>query len=97
MAKRQHRSLAQLERELHAHDAKRSSILAEIKAVVESLSVGAMVQLARIGQATGLGAELPSGGKGGRRPGFQMSAEARKKISLAAKKRWAARRATATR
>jgi hypothetical protein len=29
----------------------------------------------------------------GRRPGFKMSAEARKKISIAAKKRWAAKKA----
>jgi hypothetical protein len=29
-------------------------------------------------------------GKGGRRPGFKMSAEAKARISAAAKKRWAA-------
>ena len=79
MAKRKHRSLAELERELHAHDAKRRSILAEIEAVVEGLGVTAMTQIARIGQASGLGAELPGRQKGGRRPGFKTSAAARTK------------------
>ena len=38
------------------------------------------------------GAFAPKG-KGGRRPGFKLSAQARAKISAAQKKRWAAQRA----
>jgi hypothetical protein len=87
MTKRIHRSLAHLERELHAHDAKRLSILQEIKAAVESLAIGAAFTVGRIAQETGLGASLPE--KTGKRT---MSADARARISAAQKARWAERR-----
>ncbi len=64
--KRKARSLAHMERELHALNARRHSILAEMATAVERMSVEAMTQMARIGQATGLGAELPTDNRGGR-------------------------------
>jgi hypothetical protein len=85
-------TLAKLERELHAVNARRHQIIAEIASVVEQLSLGAMIQIAKIGQVTALGAELPS-----RTPPTvpaaprrrKMSAEARARISASTKARWA--------
>ena len=54
-----HRSLAELERHLHEHDAKRASLLEEIKTAAEAAGLDAMTTIARLGQASGLGASLP--------------------------------------
>jgi len=88
MAKRarQGRTLAQLERALHRLNAQRHAVLAEIKTAVEQLSFGSAAPMAGISVTSRVGAPTS---KGGRRPGFKLSAEARAKISAAQKRRWA--------
>jgi hypothetical protein len=88
MAKRgrRGRTLAQLEQVLHKLNAQRSAVLAEIKTAVERLSFGGAAPLAGLSITSRV--EVPKN-KGGRRPGFKLSAEARAKISAAQKRRWA--------
>jgi hypothetical protein len=88
MAKRgrQGRTLAQLERVLHRLNAQRNAVLAEIKATVEHLSFGSAAPQGGLSITSRV--EAPRN-KGGRRPGFKLSAEARAKISAAQKRRWA--------
>ena len=89
--KRTTRSLAHLERELHVLNAQRRSLLAEMTAAVERLGIDAMTEVAKIGQATGLGAELPTGSgtsSAGRKPRPNtMNSPASGKRSPAAKRR----------
>ena len=83
---RQERTLAQLERVLHRLNAQRNAVLAEIRTAVEHLSFGSAAPLAGLSITSRV--EVPRN-KGGRRPGFKLSAESRAKISAAQKKRWA--------
>ena len=93
--KQQTGTLAKLEREIHELNARRHKIIAEIMSVVDQLSLGAMTQIAEIGQLTGLGAELP-----GRTPPAapakrkvkktrNVSPEVRERLSKLVKARWA--------
>jgi hypothetical protein len=77
-------TLAQLEKRLHQLNAERQAILADIKKAVEQLSFGSAAPMAGISVSGRLGK-----GKGGRRPGFKLSAEARAKIAAAQRARWA--------
>ena len=88
-------SLARLEQELSALNARRHQIISELTSVVEQLSLGAMVRIAELGQASGLGAELPSGRpvddqRKAAKPTRTFSPAARAKLRAAAKARWAA-------
>jgi hypothetical protein len=84
--------LARLEKELAHLNAERHRIIREIEVVVKQLTFGSYAPMSGL-------LNFPGGKRGsqtGRRPGFTMSASARKKISMAAKKRWAARKAGKT-
>jgi hypothetical protein len=77
-------TLAQLEKRLHRLNAERVAVLAEIKQAVEHLSFGSAAPMAGLSVSGRLGKN-----KGGRRPGFKLSAEARAKIAAAQRARWA--------
>jgi hypothetical protein len=81
-------SLLALVQQLNSLDAQRQALLAQIRAATNALSGGAPDAAAAVSAAAG----APAKRRGGRRKGFKMSAEARAKISAAAKKRWAARK-----
>lgn len=78
--RRKNGTLVTLVNELTALDARRVVLVQRIQAAAGALETG---------RATGASA----GRKGGRRKGFTLSAEARHKISLAQKKRWAKQKA----
>lgn len=83
-------SLAHLERQLTRVNVHRHGIIRQIEAALKQLTLGSYAPMA------GLSPDFPSREtkkQMGRRAGFTMSAAARKKISLAAKKRWAAKKA----
>jgi hypothetical protein len=97
MAKRPRPSvtpLARLERELSSLNARRDSVIAQIKHALEHLTLGSFASMAGPDPAAHARRRRGAspGSKGGRRPGFKMSAAAKAKISAAAKKRWAERR-----
>ena len=75
---RREAALVTLVSQLDALDTKRRKLVAEIQRAANGLSVGSWAS-----ESTN------RKGKGGRRPGFKLSAEARAKISAAQKKRWA--------
>src|SRR5689334_16097216 len=84
-------SLAALEARLHRLNQERHAVIAEITSVVEQLSLGAMDTIAKVGQFTGLGAELPTLDPAAREePTRRLSAAARAKLRASAKARWAA-------
>jgi len=80
-------SLLSLVQQLNALDAARQALLAQIRAATNALSGGAPEAAVTVSVAG-----VPARRRGGRRKGFKMSAEARAKISAAAKKRWAAKK-----
>ena len=75
---RRESALVTLVNQLDALDARRRKLVAEIQHAASGLSGGSFASV-----STGVKS------KGGRRPGFKLSAEARAKISAAQKKRWA--------
>jgi hypothetical protein len=75
---RRESALITLVNQLDALDTKRRKLVAEIQHAVSGLSAGTLASVSTGGMS-----------KGGRRPGFKLSAEARAKISAAQKKRWA--------
>jgi hypothetical protein len=81
-------TLAKLEAELHALNARRHAVIQEITSLVEQLSLTVMPKIAALGQAAGLGAELPTSTAVGK-PRRKMSAAARAKLAASAKRRWA--------
>lgn len=85
-------NLARLEQRLVKVHAEREGIIQQIKTALEQLTLGSYAPMAGFSQVYSAGKK---GGKKttGRRPGFKMSAAARQKISLAATKRWAAKKA----
>jgi hypothetical protein len=91
MAKRgrRARTLGQLARLLDKLNTQRQSVISEIRAAVEQLSFGSAAPLAGIP----LTSRVAGKGRGGRRKGFKMSAEARAKIAAAQKRRWARQKA----
>jgi hypothetical protein len=78
---RRETALITLVNQLDALDAKRRALVAEIQKAAGELGSGVSVPAAR------------GGSKGGRRPGFKLSAEARAKIGAAQKRRWAKHKA----
>jgi hypothetical protein len=83
-SERRGQTLAQLEQRLHRLNAERHGVLAEIKKAVEQLSFGSAAPMAGLSVSGRLGKS-----KGGRRPGFKLSVEARAKIAAAQRARWA--------
>jgi hypothetical protein len=88
------RSLGKLANRLDAWRKQRDELAQDLRHVVGAgermlleLGHGAQVEGSKALRATAKAV------KSGRRKGFKMSAAARRKISLAAKKRWAAKRA----
>jgi len=79
---RRESTLISLVNQLDALDAKRRALVAQIQAAAS-----------RLGSTESAAPAAATGGRGGRRPGFKLSAEARAKIAAAQKKRWAAHRA----
>lgn len=79
---RRESALVTLVNQLDALDSKRRKLVAKIQAAAGALETG---------PATG----APTGrrGRGGRKKGFKLSAEARARISAAQKKRWAKQKA----
>src|SRR5262245_9889258 len=85
------RTLARLANKMDRWRRQREDIEKDLRHVVES----GQSMLAELGTRTGRALTTASeriGNKGGRRKGFKMSAEAKAKISAAAKKRWALRK-----
>ena len=84
-------TLARLEARLHRLNQERRAVIAEITSVVEQLSLGAMDTVAKIGQFTALGAELPSEDPAtAKKPRRRLSAAGRAKLRASARARWAA-------
>jgi hypothetical protein len=75
---RRESALITLVSQLDALDTRRRKLVAEIQHAASGLSGGPLTSVSSGGMS-----------KGGRRPGFKLSAEARAKISAAQKKRWA--------
>lgn len=79
-------TLIVLANELDALDEKRRQLITRIQAAADDLGSGAAAARSWVSSKT------PR--KGGRRPGFKMSTEARAKIAAAQRKRWAKQKAT---
>ena len=79
---RRESALITLVNELDALDARRRKLVAAIQHAVTGLSGGSSASVSPSRRS-----------KGGRRPGFKLSAEARAKIAAAQKKRWAKQKA----
>jgi hypothetical protein len=86
------KNLAKLVNKMERWRRQRDDIERDLRHVVES----GQTMLAELGSRTGrtltTASERIKPNRGGRRKGFKMSAEAKAKISAAAKKRWAARK-----
>lgn len=86
------RTLAKLTNKMDQWRRQRDEIERDLRHVVES----GQNMLAELGTRTGKAITAASANikpnRGGRRKGFKMSAEAKAKISAAAKKRWALRK-----
>jgi hypothetical protein len=79
---RRESALISLVNELDALDTRRRKLVAEIQHAAGGLSGGSLASVTASRKS-----------KGGRRPGFKLSAEARAKIAAAQKKRWAKQKA----
>lgn len=86
------RTLGKLANKMDKWRRQRDDIERDLRQVVES-GQGMLAELgSRTGRALTTASERIKPNRGGRRKGFKMSAEAKAKISRAAKKRWALRK-----
>jgi hypothetical protein len=74
------RQRAEITRDIHEVISKAQGLLHEVGHGPTSRAVGSLAEIAHVR-------------RGGRQKGFKMSAAARRKISIAAKRRWAAKKA----